>query len=110
MLKLKPNYKLWFETEGGYVFGQGSFELLKGIQKKGTLTASARDLNMSYRHAWGIIKQMEKNLGHTVLITYKGGKKGGGGAKLTPIGKKLLEIYLKFTNDIDQIISDFDLK
>jgi len=110
LLKLKSNYKLWFETEEGYVFGQGSFELLKGIQKEGTLTASARDLNMSYRHAWGIIKQMEENLGHAVIVTYKGGKDGGGGAKLTPIGKKLLKIYLKLKEAINQIISDFDLK
>jgi molybdate transport repressor ModE-like protein len=109
LAKLRPKYKFWIETEDGYVFGEGPLELLQGIQEKGTLTASAKDLHMSYRHAWGIIKQMEENLGQTVLETYKGGKDGGGGAKLTPIGKKLLRTYLKFKNVINQTISEFDL-
>jgi len=91
------------------VFGEGPFELLQGIQEKGTLTASAQDLHMSYRHAWGIIKQMEENLGQAVLVTYKGGKDGGGGAKLTPIGTKLLKTYLELRKAINQTISDYDV-
>ena len=108
-MKFKPNFKFWLETEDGYVFGEGSFKLLRGIQEKGTLTASSQALHMSYRHAWGIIKQMEENLGTKVLATYKGGKDGGGGAELTPIGKMLLKIYSKYTEGIHQIISDLDL-
>ena len=69
-----PKYKFWLETEDGYVLGQGSFELLHGIQEKRTLTASAEALHSSYRHAWGIIKQIEKKIGQALLITYKGGK------------------------------------
>jgi molybdate transport repressor ModE-like protein len=106
-MKLRPKYKFWLETENGYVFGEGTFALLQGIREKGSLTASARDLHMSYRHAWGVIKQMEDNLGQAVLITYKGGKRGGGGAKLTSISKMLLTTYLKFKTTFDQTISDF---
>ena len=108
MLKFRPKYKFWLETEEGYVFGEGTFELLQGIQEKGSLTASSQDLHMSYRHAWGIIKQMEKNLGQAVLETYKGGRHGGGGAKLTPMGKRLLVTYAKFKNALNQTINDFD--
>jgi molybdate transport repressor ModE-like protein len=106
---LRPKYKFWLETDDGYVFGEGTFELLEGIREKGSLTASAQDLHMSYRHAWGIIKQMEKNLGQTVLITYKGGKHGGGGAKLTPIGTRLLRTYSQCKNVLNQTISKFVL-
>ena len=109
MVKLRPKYKFWLETEEGYVFGEGTFELLQGIREKGSLKASAQDLHMSYRHAWGIIKQMEENLGQAVLITHKGGKQGGGGSKLTPIASRLLVTYLKYKNALNQIISDFDL-
>lgn len=94
--RLEPRYKFWLETEDGYVFGQGSFKLLLGIQKEGTLTASAVGLNMSYRHAWGIVKQIEENLGQAILITHKGGKHGGGGSKLTPLGRELLITYLHY--------------
>lgn len=107
LVKLRPKYKFWLETEDGYVFGEGTFELLQGIREKGSITASAQDLHMSYRHAWGIIKQMEKNLGQPVLVTYKGGRHGGGGAKLTPIGERLLTTYAKFKKALNQTVNDF---
>jgi molybdate transport repressor ModE-like protein len=100
--KLKPMYKFWLESEDGYVFGQGSFELLKGIQEKGSLSGSAKARGMSYRYAWGIIKEIEKRIGKPILETHKGGKSGGG-AKLTLTGRELLEIYVKFTKAFDQI-------
>ena len=108
MVKLKPCFKLWLETEDGYVFGPGSFELLHGIQEKGNLKAIAEGLNMSYRQAWGIIKQIEDTLGEPIIITHRGGKVGGGGAKLTQAGKKLLETYLKLQSDVNQLFSDID--
>jgi len=101
--KLEPKYKFWLETEDGYVFGQGSFKLLLGIQEKGTLTASAERLNMSYRHAWGIIKQIEENLGQAILVTHKGGKDGGGGSELTPLGQELLVTYLHYQKAFNKI-------
>lgn len=105
LVKLKPCFKIWLETEDGYVFGQGAFELLQGIQEEGTLKAIAERLNMSYRQAWGILKQIEKTIGKPILVTHRGGKVGGGGAKLTQTGKELLETYLKFKSDLNQTFS-----
>ena len=109
MVKLKPRFKLWLETDDGYVFGKSSFELLQGIQEKGNLMAIAKGLNMSYRHAWGIIKEIEEKIGEPIIVTYRGGKVGGGGAKLTQTGKKLLETYLKLKTDLNQTFSDVEL-
>lgn len=109
MVKLKPCYKIWLETEDGYVFGQGAFELLQGIQEKGTLKAIAENLKMSYRQAWGIIKQIEKTIGKPIIVTHRGGKVGGGGAELTQTGKELLETYLKLKSDLNQTFSEVDL-
>jgi molybdate transport repressor ModE-like protein len=105
LVKLTPHFKLWLETEDGYVFGQGSFALLRGIQKKGNLKAAAEELHMSYRHAWGIIKQIEETLGQPVVFAHRGGKVGGGGAELTETGKELLETYLKFKSDLTKKFS-----
>jgi len=104
-LKLEPHFKLWLETEDGYVFGQGSFELLHGIEEKGNLKAAAEELHMSYRYAWGVIKKIGDTLGQPIVIAHRGGKVGGGGAELTETGKKLLETYLKFKSDLTQICS-----
>ena len=108
MVKLKPRFKLWIETDDGYVFGKGSFELLHGIQEKGNLMAIAKELNMSYRHAWGIIKEIEEKLGEPILVTHRGGKVGGGGAELTETGKGLVEAYLKFKSDLNQTFSEIE--
>jgi molybdate transport repressor ModE-like protein len=106
LVKLTPHFKLWLETEDGYVFGQGSFALLRGIQEKGNLKAAAEELHMSYRHAWGILKQIEETLGQPVVIAHRGGKVGGGGAELTGTGKELLETYLKFKSDLTKNFSN----
>lgn len=100
---LKPHYKFWLETEGGYLLGQGAFDLLQAIQASGSLSAAVKTLQMSYRYAWGIIKQIEKNIGEPVLNTYKGGKAGGGGSDLTPMGRELLATYSKFKEIFDEL-------
>jgi molybdate transport repressor ModE-like protein len=109
LVKLKPRFKLWLETEDGYVFGPGSFELLHRIQEKGTLKVAAMELNMSYRQAWGIIKEIEEKIGKPIIVSHRGGKVGGGGAELTQTGKELLETYLKLKSDLKQKFSNFDV-
>lgn len=109
-MKLRPRYKFWLETEEGHVFGQGSSELLQRIQEKGTLSGAAEAMGMSYRYAWGMIKQVEKRVGKTVLETYKGGRSGGGGARLTQTGLQLLETYLQFKKAFDQVCVNWEDK
>jgi|GEM_PF-6262238 len=46
----------------------------------------AEEFGMSYRHAWGVVKKIEKRAGFKIVDTRLGGKEGGG-ARLTPKGK-----------------------
>jgi molybdate transport repressor ModE-like protein len=73
--------------------GEGTFKLLTKINEIGTLTGAAQELGMSYRYAWGLIKEVENNIGMPILKTYKGGKSGGGGAVLTEEAQDLLSKY-----------------
>ena len=111
MVTVKPAFKMWLETDRGYVFGEGPFDLLQGIQVTGTLSGAARTLGMSYRHAWGLVKDVEQNLGKAMLRTYKGGRAGGGGAELTKEALDLLTMYERaktaFTNVHTQLQSEF---
>ncbi len=91
---LKHRFKLWLETEEGYIFGQGAFELLQKISEAGTLSSAAEALGISYRHAWGIIKRIERQIGRPILKTRKGGKLGGG-SELTDEAKYLMKEFLK---------------
>ncbi|MCW4020223.1 MAG: LysR family transcriptional regulator [Candidatus Bathyarchaeota archaeon] len=102
----KPAYKFWLEVEGSYVFGKGAFELLQKIQEVGTLSGAAEALGMSYRHAWGVIKKIEKRIGKPLLKTRKGGRIGGGGAELTETGRELIKAFSKLRSVFDQARED----
>lgn len=92
--KIKPAFKLWFEIGDDYVFGEGTYTLLEQIRKKKSISAAAKATKMSYRHAWDLIKEVEKHLGEPVIKTQKGGKHGGT-SEVTSAGLSLLENYKK---------------
>jgi molybdate transport system regulatory protein len=101
-----PAFKLWFETEEGHLFGQGTFELLQKVNELGNLSRAAGSLEMSYRHAWGIVKKAEKRLGKPLIRTYRGGRSGGGGAELTSEGERLIREYRRVMEVFLSICSD----
>jgi molybdate transport repressor ModE-like protein len=90
---LVPNYKLWLEHEGEYVFGPGAYAILKSVIETGTISQGAKELKMSYRYAWGVISKIEKKLGKKLLNRHKGGTEGGGGAEVTEFGSHLMHLY-----------------
>jgi len=81
--------KIWIERGGKLVFGRGRAELLEATERTGSMSAAARELGMSYRHAWSMLRASEQRLGKPLLERRRGGA-GGGGARLTPLGKALL--------------------
>jgi molybdate transport system regulatory protein len=93
-MTLKVKIKLWLETDGVYIIGEGLFRLLTAIQECGTLSKAAAELKMSYRHAWGMIRKSELRMGKPLLVTHKGGKDLGG-SELTADAKSLLAKYLQ---------------
>ena len=63
---------------------------------------------MSYRYAWGVIKKIEKKLGITLVETFKGGTEGGGGARITENGLKLMEMYFKVNSAFNDVLEASD--
>ena len=105
---LKPNYKLWFESDGEYIFGPGACAILQAVHEEGTITKGALKLGMSYRYAWGVIKKIEKKLGIRLVKTYKGGTIGGGGAKVTEYGLKLINTYTDLNSEFNEVLRSSD--
>ena len=91
----KPSGKIWIEHQGKPILGKGGAEILKEIEAQQSLTKAAEKLGMSYRYVWNYVQKIHKALGETVVETFKGGKTGGGGARLTDVGKALLDEYLR---------------
>ena len=61
------------------------FRLLQSIQDNGSLRYAAKDCNISYRHAWGLLKKWERRIEYP-LVQLERGK----GALLTRLGLKLI--------------------
>lgn len=90
---------LWLETREGIYFGMGRALLLAKIEEHGSLKKAADELGMSYRAAWGKIKESEKTLG-VKLIIQSGSKKEG--CQLTEFGASLKEKYLRWFQTIEK--------
>ena len=104
--KPKPMFKIWLETDEGYVFGPGVYSLLKKIGETGTLKEAAESLGMSYRFAWGLVKKAEKKIGHPLLLAHKGGRAGGGGAEITEVGEEFLDEFSKIELILSELSKD----
>jgi molybdate transport system regulatory protein len=101
---MKVAYKIWL-SNNGKAFGEGPYQLLKGIARKGSLRQAAIEMGISYRKAWGILRQCEKKLGFT-LIERKVGGLSGGYSKITSSGHDLMKHYGQFCDEIKESIED----
>ncbi|MEQ8666767.1 MAG: LysR family transcriptional regulator [Rhodospirillales bacterium] len=77
---------------GDAVIGPGKVELLRQIDQLGGISSAARAMGMSYRRAWHLLDTLAKGLGAPLVETSVGGS-GGGGAQLTPLGRRLVDEY-----------------
>jgi molybdate transport system regulatory protein len=75
--------------------GIGLAWLLRGVERRGSLSAAARALEMSYSKAHKLVRTLEAALGRPVLASARGGA-ARGGAALTPEGARFLARYEAF--------------
>lgn len=80
-----PSLSLRIDLDPKGRIGPGKIELLEHIATFGSISAGARQMNMSYKHAWDLVEEMNRIFGKPVVSAQTGGRKGGG-AQLTPVG------------------------
>jgi molybdate transport system regulatory protein len=74
------------------MLGPGKADLLEQIAATGSITAAGAAMGMSYKRAWGLVETLNGIFREPVVITARGGAKGGGAA-LTPTGEAVLRHY-----------------
>lgn len=105
MVDMEIKSKLWIEVGGKPVFGRGRRFLLEAIDKYGSINQASKDINISYRKAWGYIKAMEERLGFKLIERQTGGRNGGG-ALLTDEAREFLKKYAAMEKGIRELVDE----
>jgi molybdate transport system regulatory protein len=98
-----PNPAIRFRVDFGAdgAIGPGKIALLEHIGSSGSLSQAARELSMSYRRAWQLLASVNSSFRERAVLTAKGGR-GGGGARLTPFGERLIRAYREFDAELQK--------
>lgn len=93
--RVQPRVKLWVEKDGKLALSAYRVRLLRLIGETGSLAEAAERMGLSYRRAWGKVREIESNIGIKLVESEAGGA-GGGGSRLTADGRRLIEIFERF--------------
>jgi molybdate transport system regulatory protein len=80
------------DLENGDRIGPGKITLREAIRDTGSISAGARKIGMSYRRAWLLVEQINTAFEGPSVAAAMGGPHGGG-AVLTPVGERVIDIY-----------------
>jgi molybdate transport system regulatory protein len=102
MKKKEIRIRCWIDIDGVRFFGPGRAELLALIDEEGSIARAAKKMRMSYKKAWDMVDEMNTNGRKPLVISRKGGKKGGG-AELTENGRKIVAQYNTLTSKLNAV-------
>lgn len=102
-----PSYhlcgRIWIEGPEGTFVGYGRVILLERIREHGSITAAARSMDMSYRHAWKLVDSMNRQ-SRTPVVTKNTGGRGGGGTTLTAAGEQVITAFWAAYEDFQRYL------
>jgi molybdate transport system regulatory protein len=78
------------DLSNGKHIGPGKIALLEAIRAEGSILAASGHFGMSYRHAWILVREINRTLCKPAVATTRN---RGGGAELTPVGEQIVEVY-----------------
>lgn len=82
----------WLSIGDVAFLGEERIALLEQIDARGSITQAAKALKVSYKAAWDAIDAIN-NLAPAPLVETATGGRGGGGARLTDEGRRLIGAY-----------------
>ncbi len=89
---LVPQLRFRLVLGSAIAVGPGKADLLAAVGVTGSIAAAGRSMGMSYKRAWYLLDTMNRCFKEPLVQATKGGK-GHGGARLTPMGERVLALY-----------------
>lgn len=78
-------YQFTHKRERSPFLSNPLLDLLQAVRQHGSISGAARQLDLSYRHVWGQLKDWETQVGQPLIVWDR-----GQAARLTPFADKLL--------------------
>ena len=94
--------KVWLTLGSGTRFCDGKVELLQAVDRLGSLRSAAASIEMSYRHAWGMLRELDEAAGFSFLERAAVGT--GPRLRLTEGGRHFIDEYRRFTAPLDRLV------
>jgi len=101
--RISTKFKVWVVFGEHAKLGDGRARLLELIDELGSIKKAVSGFGMSYRNAWGYLRELEKAAGFKILErTPGGGPKSG--TRLTSAGRQFLKRYWRFRQGVDTAV------
>lgn len=101
---MQAKVKVWVVFGDRVKLGDGRAHLLELIDELGSLRKAAAHLEMSYRNAWGYLRDLERAAGFKLLERRAGGGPAGG-MRLTSRGRAFVADYRRFRKQVDAAVA-----
>jgi molybdate transport repressor ModE-like protein len=86
--------KFWLTLGPRTLFGDGKAQLLEAVDELGSLRSAAQSMGMSYRHAWGLLRELDQAAGFAFLEHSGSGPRTR--LRLSHDGRRFIEAYRRF--------------
>lgn len=100
---MRPRIKVWVVFGKGTKFGDGRAELLRLVERYGSLQQAVSRLGMSYRNAWGYLRELERAAGFK-LLERPPGRGPAAGMRLSAAGRRFLRRYDRFRTALERTL------
>ena len=100
--RLGVKAKFWLTIGPRTLFGDGKADLLEAVDRLGSLRSAAQSMGMSYRHAWGLLRELDKAAGFAFLEHSGTGPRTN--LRLTDNGRRFIDAYRRFREPLDGVI------
>jgi molybdate transport system regulatory protein len=100
---VEPKLRVWIVFGKRLKLGDGRARLLELIDERGSLRQAAAAFGMSYRNAWGYLRELEKAAGFKLVERAPGGTLRSG-MRLTSDGREFVACYRTFQRSLDRVV------
>lgn len=98
----KIDAQLALRSQGRFLVGRDRIKVLEAVAEHGSISKAAKAAGFSYKAAWDAVNAINNLLPSPAFVTKAGGR-AGGGAEVTPEGRRLIETFHRLEERLSRI-------